>query len=369
MDACNSFGAQVKASSSHQGPASDELRTRLAFYLDTQIEQFRVLASGWETTVYEFSIARRGRLAELAAGTPLVLRFYEAGAGADKGRREYQTLTRLAGAHYPVPAPYLYEPSFEVLGAPFLVMERAAGGPLFAARSFPQAFKTFTLAFFGFVRAQATLHRLSPNGSGSNAEAGAFMPANGRAGAPLLDRMLEIIGERIERGPLPGLSPALEALRDRAPRFRAAPVSIVHMDYHPQNVLVSGARVNAVIDWVNADFGDRHLDAATTAVIMATHSLEHPRWMRDNLAGNSLRRMFTMLYIPLYHAMAPLDLARFRYCQAVAAMIRLSTFGMMRARGPESVGYRREAIAEITPAVVGLLTRYAARKSGVSVNL
>src|SRR5262249_31447803 len=121
--------------------------------------------------------------------------------------------------------------------------------------------------------------------------------------------------------------------------------------------------------WVNADCGDRHLDAATTSVIMATHSLEHPRWMRDNLAGNTLRRIFTALYIPLYHVLAPLELARFRYCQAVAAVLRLSTFGMMRARGPESVGYRPEAIAEITPAVVRLLARYATGKTGVPVSI
>lgn len=357
----------MKASPLQQRPTPDELRTRLALYLDKRIEQFRVLASGWETTVFEFSIAGGGRLAQLAAGAPLVLRCYEGDAGADKGLREYRILARLAAARYPVPVPYLYEPSEQVLGAPFLVMERAAGGPLFAARSFPQAFKTFTLAFFGFVRAQTILHRLSA--TGSDEEVGAFAPAKRIAGAPLLDRMLEIIAERIERGPLPGLMPALEALRARAPRFRNAPVSIVHMDYHPQNVLVSGVRVNAVVDWVNADYGDRHLDAATTSVIMATHSLEHPRWMRDNLAGNSLRRMFTALYIPLYHAMAPLDLARFRYCQAVAAVMRLSTFGMMRARGPESVGYRREAIAEITPAVTGLLARYASRKNGLAVRI
>lgn len=359
----------MKASSPQQGTAPDELRTRLAVYLDTHIEQFRALAAGWETTVYEFSIARRGRIAELGAGTPLVLRFYEGDAGADKGRREYRTLTRLAEVQYPVPAPYLYEPSLEVLGAPFLVMERVAGGPLFATRSFGQAFKTFTLAFFAFVRAQARLHRLPVGGPGASVPPKAFMPGNGIAGAPLLDRMLGVIAERIERGPLPGLAAALEALRDRAPQFRAVPVSMVHMDYHPQNVLVSGTRVNAVIDWVNADHGDRHLDAATTAVILATHAQEHPRWVRENLAGNSLRRLFTTLYVSLYHALAPLDLARFRYCRAVAAVMRLSTFGMMRVRGPESVGYRPEAIAEITPAVVRLLTHYAARRNGVAVSI
>ena len=44
--------------------------------------------------------------------------------------------------------------------------------------------------------------------------------------------------------------------------------------------------------------------------------------------------------------------------------------GMMRASGgPESVGYRPEAIAHITPDVVRLLSRYASRKAGVPVTL
>ncbi len=66
--------------------------------------------------------------------------------------------------------------------------------------------------------------------------------------------------------------------------------------------------------------------------------------MRDNLAGNSLRTLFASLYIPLYHAMAPLDFERFRYCQAVASLLRLSMLGMMRTRGAEMVGFRPEAI-------------------------
>ena len=83
--------------------------------------------------------------------------------------------------------------------------------------------------------------------------------------------------------------------------------------------------------------------------------------------GNGLRASFAALYMPLYHAMAPMEFERFRYCQAVAALLRLSMMGMMRARGPEVVGFRREAIDEVTPAVVRLLSRYATRKSGASV--
>jgi len=91
--------------------------------------------------------------------------------------------------------------------------------------------------------------------------------------------------------------------------------------------------------------------------------------MRDNIVGNGLRASFAALYLPLYHAMAPMELERFRYCQAVASLLRLSMLGMMRTRGAEVVGFRPEAIGEVTPAVVKLLSRYAARKSGAAVGL
>ena len=139
------------------------------------------------------------------------------------------------------------------------------------------------------------------------------------ADSPLLDRVLAIIANRVENGPLPGLREALNLVTERAPKFRRSPDSLVHMDYHPLNVMVDGVRVTGVIDWVNTDVGDRHLDAAMTAVILSSSALENPRWMRDNLVGNGLRASFAALYMPLYHAMAPMDFERFRYCQAVAA--------------------------------------------------
>jgi len=168
---------------------------------------------------------------------------------------------------------------------------------------------------------------------------------------------------------LPGLRDAFEHLRSISGRYPAAPAAIVHMDYHPQNVIVQGMRVTGVIDWVNADRGDRHLCAGMTAAILSTSTMERPRWMQENLAGNSLRRLFASLYIPLYHALAPVEWERFRYCQAIASLYRLSTFGMMRTRGPEAVGYQPQAIEHITPSVVRLVSRYLTRKSGVPASV
>ena len=166
---------------------------------------------------------------------PLVLRFYPSVEAADKGALEYRTISHLASAGYPVPRPYLFEPGGAAIGAPFLVMERLGGGPLFAIRSFPQAFKTFSMGFLGFVRAQARLHRmaLAPSTlealrtpAAANQYASSHVRPQNRAqdraqdstrkdgaAARLLERTLETVAARVEQGPLPGLAAALARLR------------------------------------------------------------------------------------------------------------------------------------------------------------
>jgi aminoglycoside phosphotransferase (APT) family kinase protein len=353
---------------------SSAIEKRLSSYLGAPVAHLRVLASGWETTIFEFALGGKSRSRpEVPVDTPVVLRFYQGSAADAKGAREYVTIDRLSRAGFAVPTPHLFEPDREVLGAPFMIMQHLAGGPLFAIKSFPEAFKTFSLGFYAFVRAQAQLHKLDPARAGLRDIPHAFPapePSHSSNGEiPLLDRMLAIIAARVEDGPMPGLGDALRVLSDRAADFRASQPTLVHMDYHPQNVMVDKTRLTGVVDWVNTDVGDRHLDAATTSAILSTSAMDHPRWMRDNVAGNSLRANFAMMYLPLYHAMAPLDLKRFNYCQAVTSLLRLSMLGMMALRGPESVGFRPESIAQVTPGVIRLLRTYASRKSGSQVRL
>ncbi len=355
------------ADAAASGLTAETLRERLAGWLGAPLEAFRALDSGWETTIFEFALKTRARRENaIPLGAPLVLRCYQGAQAKAKAARESRVMFALAAAGYPAPQPFAIEPDCAALGTPFLIMARAAGGPLFETKSFPRALRIFTLGFPGFVRAQARLHRLAPQTIPPPESADGNDDA-ATVATPLLDRMLATIADRVECGPLPGLKDALLKLTGDAGRFRDGPPVPVHLDYHPQNVIVSGVRVTGVIDWVNADRGDRHLDAATTAVILATSAMDRPRWMRDNPAGNTLRRLFTALYLPAYQALAPMDLKRFRYCQAVAGLFRLSTFGMMRARGPEAVGYRPEALAHVTADVVRLLTRHTARKTGVAI--
>jgi aminoglycoside phosphotransferase (APT) family kinase protein len=341
-----------------------QIEARLTDYLGGPLQRFEVLASGWETTVFEFALQSSAANIELPGGRPLVLRFYHGPQAASKGRREYTVISQLRSAGFPVPIPYAFQTDAALLGAPFLIMERLEGAPLLRLKSFPEALRVFTLAFLPFVRLHIRLHRMTPVGIGLTS----LQPAFGDGAnfdQPLLERMLETIGERVERGPLPWLQPALQWARIEAPKFGRTDRSILHMDYHPLNVLVRGGRISGVIDWVSAEGGDRHLDIATTATILSCHAMESPHWLRDNLAGNTLRRFYGGFYVALYHTLMPLDFARLRYCQAVAAIMRLSTLGMMIGPGAESVGYRAEAAGDVTQTVLKLLARYATRKSKV----
>jgi aminoglycoside phosphotransferase (APT) family kinase protein len=164
-----------------------EIQTRLADYLGTALLSLKVLASGWETTVFEFATASESsRLPAMPPRTPLVLRFYQGPFADAKGAREHLTIAKLFEVGFCVPKPYAYEPSHHVLGAAFLIMERIPGGPLFVTHSFPTAFKSFSLGFFGFVRAQVRLHHLELRNSGLDQIPRAYVPEGVDSNAPLL---------------------------------------------------------------------------------------------------------------------------------------------------------------------------------------
>ncbi len=284
---------------------------------------------------------------------------------AEKCARETWTMRRLKDAGYPVPHPYLFETDQEPLGTPFMIMERLKGRPLFAFDTIPRAVAVFARGFVPFARVHAALHRLDAQILSGDGELGGGDGNDGKKSPPLLDRMLATIAERIEDTPLPALKPALEWASINAERFRSGPDSIVHLDYHPQNVMIEGVHVTGITDWLEADVGDRHLDAAMTAVILRTSATGQHHLLRDHAFGNTLRALCAAAYVTLYHSIFPLDLERFRYCQSVAALHRLVMFSLMRARGPESAGFRPRAIAEVTPAVLRLLARRVARLTGV----
>src|SRR4029077_3039429 len=161
---------------------SHDIERRLSAYLGAPVARLSVLASGWETTVFEFTLeAASRRCASIPVGVPMVLRFYQGSFADAKGAREHTTIDRLFAANYAVPRPYAFEGDHHALGAPFLIMQNLPGGQLFAVRSFPSAFKTFSMAFFSFVRTQSRLHKLDSTSTGLREIPRAYAPVGDAA--------------------------------------------------------------------------------------------------------------------------------------------------------------------------------------------
>lgn len=98
-------------------------------------------------------------------------------------------------------------------------------------------------------------------------------------------------------------------LRTIIERLSQAP-SLIHLDYHPLNVLSDGQRITALIDWTNAYVGDPRVDIARSYSILRVEPLLPEQ---EPLEFTQLRRTFTRNWLRGYRAVAgPLnDLAPF----------------------------------------------------------
>ncbi len=79
-----------------------------------------------------------------------------------------------------------------------------------------------------------------------------------------------------------------DAEQDLQDALRSQPLRsdvLLHLDYHPQNILMQDGAVTGVIDWENVRAGDPRADVARTASILwlARQSPETPRWARPML--------------------------------------------------------------------------------------
>lgn len=65
---------------------------------------------------------------------------------------------------------------------------------------------------------------------------------------------------------------------------------LVHLDFHPGNVLVDGGRLTGVVDWDGATRGDRHFDLTTLLFHLTGHAPRLTGPVADRLAGISAHR-------------------------------------------------------------------------------
>ena len=64
-----------------------------------------------------------------------------------------------------------------------------------------------------------------------------------------------------------------QTLQDRLRHLPAEEAALLHLDYHPRNVLTDGRQITGIVDWANAHAGDPRADAARTVSILRVDPL------------------------------------------------------------------------------------------------
>lgn len=69
-------------------------------------------------------------------------------------------------------------------------------------------------------------------------------------------------------------------LRERLRQLASTSPTLLHLDYHPNNVLTDGKSITGVVDWSNAEAGDPRADLARTLSILRLDPLVRKPWIQ-----------------------------------------------------------------------------------------
>jgi aminoglycoside phosphotransferase (APT) family kinase protein len=329
----------------------DYLQARLGLSDLEYLEPPTQITVGWEQYIYRFRLRPTAGLPPEFADR-LVLRVYSSIEGRPWARQEFAALKAAHALGYPVPRLLALEESGEPFGGPFLLMECVPGHTLLDELT-ARPWRIWDLPDM-LAEAHARLHQLPPDG----------FP---HAPEPFLERRLEEMRATIRDFELYGMRSGLDWLARHRPAPPATP-RIIHLDFHPINVLVDEGRFRAVLDWNDSDVGDPHADVAVTLLLIRSAPVDVPAlWHR--LISPLVRLMLRRRYLRAYRRRLPLDPDRLAYYFAWAAFRRLLRWDMWLHATPRVTGSKPSAMRYLCPEQVNFVRDSFHRWAGVAVRL
>jgi aminoglycoside phosphotransferase (APT) family kinase protein len=276
---------------------------------------------GWETFIYRFQLRGDQNLPE-DFNRPLILRVYSSISGLPRLQHEVDVQRHMRARGYPVARPLLMEESDNLFGGPFMIMESLPGRSLL-----DELFRRFwriVHAPVEMAEMQARLHRMPVDGF--PAPAGEF-----------LERKFRDMHELIDDYDQDNLRAGLDWLEEHRPPPPTR-ASILHMDFHPINMLCRWRQCTGILDWSDADVGDRHADIAYSLVLMRSAPVQIGQTLWQRFTSLPGRWLFWKYYLFAYRRRLPLDEQTLAYYVAWAALYRLCRRGMWLKTGPRVNG-------------------------------
>jgi aminoglycoside phosphotransferase (APT) family kinase protein len=305
----------------------------------------------WETHVYRIQL-RGERPLPQPYDAPLVLRAYSCLRAIPRARHDFVVQRHMHDLGYEVSAPLLIEDSCDILEGPFLLMPWVPGETLL--ERLRQRFRLFLWVAEKMAEAHLRLHALPSAGFPTRHE-------------PFLDRRLDELRTTIHEHRLEGLEVGLEWLFAHRPLPPESP-RILHLDFHPVNLIVRDDRIVAVIDWSEADVGDLHADVATTLVLLRSAPVA-TRTLGERLLSRPARWALSRRYLRTYSRHASIDRTVLHYYLALASLRRLARCGAWLHVGPETTGFKASSIEYVTRGQIKALEQCFKKTSGVQAAL
>ncbi len=256
---------------------TDEIREALAGYYQSrqgpdqpvQVTEIERVGEGNQREMYYFTAIEGGGKA--THGQPLILRLYDGAGARYDAEYEYNVIRKLGASELPVPRVFAFVPEERYFGKPFVIMERVKGENMLAVimRTVDLESPELTIQdlmpwISKLAELLVTVHSLDWRALGLD-----FMD-RARGKYNLIDDFLSWTFIENPARRYPKFKELCDWLLVRSEEVTCSEPVLLHIDFHPQNVMVDGDRISAVIDWGESRIGDATIDVTWESLILAT---------------------------------------------------------------------------------------------------
>jgi aminoglycoside phosphotransferase (APT) family kinase protein len=288
----------------------DPAQRRLAEFLRRQypeleasnILELRELGEGWETDLYYL------KLAGIQNGEPetleLVLRLYTGSDPLEKAQKEFEVMASVARFGISTPRVDALVTDRSILEYPFIVMEHIQGGTL------EMKIKTDGASPWLDPMMEVLVRIHTAPWDEFVSEPAMPIPTSDDPLAYVRGLLTEM-DHVVDRYGLVEFEPVMSWLHERKSLGSATEPTLIHNDYHPQNILLKNHSL-VVIDWSFAEIGDFRMDLAWSVLLFGV------------MAGGDYRAAM----LKAYEQAAGSHLENIEYFEALKFTMRMVTIGM-----------------------------------------
>lgn len=278
-----------------------------------------IIDTGWESEIFIYTLTYGAK-----SDCNSVKRTLRLLTGADfsGAKDEYEILSLLHRVGYPVPQVYdLGEPKVG-FGHPFIIMQCIQGGSF--SNRFPKSPEDDLNPLRAFISLFRSLHTIDWRPFVNNPDE--IDPL----GQPFFhfDRQLSIFSDFLTSFDLIDLDTAIKWLLGQRQKAGCKKASVVHYDFHPDNILEDEAGKLFVVDWTSAGISDYRFDLAWTLTLALAY-------------GGELRRA---MILDEYEHQLGMPVPELDLFEAATIIRRFGVVMASLKKGAEQLGMRPEAV-------------------------